>query len=97
MMDSRVHVFLSSVDKRVKVTSFRATETSDNDITTPASHGHGMVPNMLLSWPRGVKAVRYLLVWALGFPGVLIVVWSLMSHHWAAKPPLGRSSQDAKN
>ena len=41
----------------------------------------GMVPHMLLFRMRGEKQVRYLIAWALGVPGVLIVVWFLMGHH----------------
>lgn len=29
----------------------------------------------------GVRLMRYLIAWVLGVPGVVIVIWFLMSHH----------------
>jgi hypothetical protein len=29
----------------------------------------------------GTKQMKYLLAWALGVPGIVIVIWFLMSHH----------------
>jgi len=65
--------FLPSTPQKLRICQLKAPKA-------PELHTKAKGPSRANTFSEGAH-MKYLIAWGLGIPGVLVVIWFLMSHH----------------